>query len=235
MYKHYRNPFVNPFIRFVVEPGQDGGGDGGEGDLGFPKDTPTDQMTDAQKAAYWHNQSKVQQKAREEKERALSAYQRFGSVEELEAQAQAAADAAEAARVAALSEAEKAAEAARAEGRAAGEAAGAGRHLQSAVTGMLIAHTKGANESFEDATKRVAGAIQFADLTKFVGEDGNLDAEKVQTFAQSIGSAGGVSNENGGPGLLEVLSRQSTPTPGSPGSVAAMESAFYDRLKAKTN
>lgn len=30
--------------------------------LGFPKDTPVDQMTDAQKAAYWRNQTKTMQK-----------------------------------------------------------------------------------------------------------------------------------------------------------------------------
>jgi hypothetical protein len=39
--------------------------------LGFPKDTRTEDMTDQQKANYWRNQSKVQQKLREEAERKL--------------------------------------------------------------------------------------------------------------------------------------------------------------------
>ena len=108
---------------------------------------------------------------------------------------------------------------------------GAGKHLAAAITGMLIAHVKGAQESFEDASKRVSGAIEFADLNKFVGDDGALDAAKVQTFAQSIGSTdGGGSGAQGGYDLLGSMQRQVAPAPGATGSVAQMEQAIYDRL-----
>lgn len=198
-------------------------------DLGFPKDTPVDQMTPDQKAAYWHNQSKVQQKAREEAEKSANAYKKFGSVDEL----QSAADAAEAARVAALDDNQKAIEAAKAAAKAEAIAEHGSKHLGTAVKGMLIALTKGASETFEAATSRVEGAIEFADLTKFVGENGELDAAKVQTFATSIGStdSGGTPPESFQ--LFDAMQRQNVPAPGSTGSVEAMEKATYDRLTSK--
>lgn len=64
------------------DKGQGGGSGGGStapeeardehgAGLGFPKDTRTEDMTDQQKANYWRNQSKVQQKLREQREREL--------------------------------------------------------------------------------------------------------------------------------------------------------------------
>lgn len=201
-------------------------------DLGFPKDTPVEQMEPEQKAAYWKHQSKVQQKKFEDAERAKNAYEKFGTVEDL----QGAADAAEQARLDALGDNEKAIEVARAAGKAEGaqEATqGSAKLLGAAIKGMLIAHTKGAQESFEDASKRVSGAIEFADLTKFVGDNGDLDAEKVQTFAKSIGSTDSDGSTSGGFPLFDAMQRQGLPTPGSTGSVAAMEQQVYDRLKSK--
>lgn len=222
-----------PRLRFVTAPDPTGGGDQStptDDDLGFPKDTPVDDMTPEQKVAYWKNQSKTQQRAREDAERAVKAYEKFGTVDEL----QSAADAAEQARVAALSESERAAEAARVAAEAADEARQGSRQLLSAaVTGMLIAHTKGAQESFEDAQARVAGAIEFADLTKFVGEDGALDAAKVQTYAQSLGSKDSGGNAPGGFDLLNAMQRQSTPQQGGAGSVSALEQVAYDRMTNK--
>lgn len=198
-------------------------------DLGFPKDTPVEQMTPEQESAYWKNQSKVQQRAREDAEKAANAYKKFGTVDEL----QNAHDAAEQARQAALSEADRTLEQAKAAAKAEGLAEGGARHLAPAITGWLIAHVKGANESIEDATARVAGAIEFADLTKFVGENGDLDAAKVQTFAKSIGStdSGGTPPESFQ--LFDAMQRQNVPAPGSTGSVDAMEKATYDRLTSK--
>lgn len=206
------------------KPGDDGG------DLGFPKDTPTDQMTPEQKAAYWHHQSKVQQKKFEDADKKLGAYSKFGTVDEL----QAAADAAEQARRDGLDDNQRALEQARADAKAEGAREAGAKLLSAALTGMLIAHTKGAQESFEDASKRVAGAIEFADLTKFVGADGELDAEKVQTFAKSIGSADSDSTPApSGLTLAAVMQGQTLPPSGSTGSVAQMEQAAYDRLKSK--
>lgn len=228
--KHYGPLFApawhRPWLRYVDPVDGDNAGTPKDDDLGFPKDTPLDDMTVEQKAAYWHNQSKVQQRAREDAERKAKAYEKFGSVDDL----QSAADAAEQARLDALDENTRALETARTEAHAKGVQEGAGKHLAAAITGMLIAHVKGAQESFEDASKRVSGAIEFADLNKFVGDDGALDAAKVQTFAQSIGSTDGGGNGTGGYDLLGSMQRQVAPAPGSTGSVTQMEQAFYDRL-----
>lgn len=196
-----------------------------ESNLGFPKDTPVEQMKPEEQAAYWKNQSKTQQKAREDAEKAKTAYSKFGTVEEL----QSAADAAEAARVAALDDNQKAIEAAKAAAKAEALAEHGNKHLGTAVQAMLIALTKGATESFKDASARVAGAIEFADLTKFVGENGELDATKVQTYATSLGS---VDSGTGSQGfqLFESMQRQSTPAPGGTGSVAAIEAAAYKQM-----
>lgn len=219
-----------PWLRFV-DPvdGDNAGGDPKDDDLGFPKDTPVADMTPEQKAAYWHNQSKVQQRARETAEREASAYKKFGSVDDL----QSAADAAEQARQAALSENDRALETARAEAKAEGAREAGGKYLAAAITGMLVAHTKGAQETFEDASARVAGAIEFADLTKFIGDNGELDAAKVQTFATSIGSTDSGGTGSQGFQLFESMQRQTPPAPGSTGSVAQMEQAVYDRIKSK--
>lgn len=200
-----------------------------EEDLGFPKDTPVDDMTPDQKAAYWKNQSKVQQRIAEDEKKKTKAYEKFGTPEAL----QSAADAVEQARLAALGDNERAIEEAKRTEYARGIAQGSSAHLATAVTALLIAHTKGASETFEAATSRVEAAIAFADLTKFVGENGALDAAKVQTFATSIGSADSGGAGSGSFQLHEAMQRQSTPAPGSTGSVAAMEQAAYDRLNPK--
>ncbi|MFJ4173402.1 hypothetical protein [Microbacterium sp. NPDC089696] len=202
-------------------------------DLGFPKDTPVEQMTSDQQAAYWKNQSKTQQKIAEAEKKKTSAYEKFGTVDEL----QSAADAAEAARVAALDDNQKAIEAAKAAGKAEALAEAGTGHLSDAVKGYLIALTKGANETFEAATSRVEGAIEFADLTKFVGENGTLDAAKVQTFAQSLGSVDGNGSQSGaawGDRFNSDHAGRIPPAPGSTGSVKSMEQAAYDAMKPKT-
>lgn len=197
-----------------------------EEDLGFPKNTPVEQMTPEQSSAYWKNQSKVQQRAREDAEKATKAYEKFGTPEAL----QSAADAAEQARLAALGDNDRAIEEAKSTARAEGIAQGASTHLATAVTAMLIAHTKGASETVEAATARVEAAIAFADLTKFVGDNGALDAAKVQTFATSIGSKDSGGTDSGGFPLFESMQRQSTPAPGGTGSVAAIEAAAYKQM-----
>lgn len=201
-------------------------------DLGFPKDTPVEQMTDPEKVAYWKNQSKVQQGAREAAERGTAAYAKFGTVEDL----QGAADAAESARLEALDENGRAIEAAKTAVRAEVLAETGNKHLDTAVSALLVALTKSADESFDDAQARVAGAIEFADITKFVGENGTLDAAKVQTFAKSIGSAGNgdVSNPSNaawGAQYDRDHAGRIAPAPGATGSVAAMKQTHLDRMK----
>jgi hypothetical protein len=227
-----------PWFRYFapVDGGEGANNDGkkdGDVDLGFPKETPVEQMTPEQQAAYWKNQSKVQQTARETAERGKKAYEVFGTPEEL----QAARDATERARLDALGDNERAIEEAKAAGRAEGVAQSATKHLVSGVTGMLLALTKNAAESFEDATARVNAAIGFADLTKFLGDDGELDAAKVQTFAQSIGPVDGDGTQSEaawGQRFQSDHADRVPPAPGATGSVASMEQAAYDAMKPKT-
>ncbi|RUQ06998.1 hypothetical protein D8M34_05880 [Microbacterium sp. HSID17254] len=204
-----------------------------EENLGFPKDTPLDQMKPEEREAYWKNQSKVQQRIAEAEKRRASAYEQFGTVEEL----QNAANAAEQARQAALSDADRELEQAKTSAKAEGFAEGTSKVLGSAVKGWLIALTKGANETVEAATSRVEGAIEFADLTKFIGDNGELDAAKVQTFSQSLGSAdsnGTQSEAAWGQRFHSDHAGRIPPAPGATGSVASMEQAAYDAMKPKT-
>lgn len=219
-----------PQFRYIDSvPGAEAGAitdPAGDEDLGFPEGTPLDQMTGEQREAYWKNQSKVQQKKFEDAQKREDAYKKFGTPAEL----QSAVDAAEQARVAALGDNDRALE----EARNAGRAEGSTVHLAAGVKGMLIALTKSADEDFEAASSRVDGAIEFADLTRFVGENGTLDAAKVQKFAQSIGSAGG--NDPGsqqqpwGAAYQRAHEGRIPPAPGASGSVAAAQQAARERL-----
>ncbi|WP_295105068.1 hypothetical protein [uncultured Microbacterium sp.] len=202
-------------------------------DLGFPKDTPLDQMKPEEREAYWKNQSKVQQRIAEDEKKKTRAYEQFGSVQDL----QNAATAAEQARQAALSDADRTLEQAKSAAKAEGFAEGTSKVLGSAVKGWLIALTKGANEAIDAATSRVEGAIEFTDLTKFIGDNGELDAAKVQTFAQSLGSADSNGSQSGaawGQRFTSDHAGRIPPAPGSTGSVASMEQAAYDAMKPKT-
>lgn len=63
---------------------------------------------------------------------------------------------------------------------------------------QIVALTKGVNESSEAAYARVRRALEFADVTKFEGENGDLDAGRIERFANALG--GGVSAPAGGSG-----------------------------------
>lgn len=193
-------------------------------DLGFPANTPLADMTVEQQAAYWRNQSKVQQKEAE-------AYRRLGLTPEQIRQMTADA---ETARLAALSEQERAVEEARKAGKAEGIAAGAETYLTDAIEGRVVAMTMQPGESYDAAVERVRGALAFADLRKFVGEDGALDATKIQTFAESFGQKNAGDAQHHGSDLLlhDVLTRQQQQAPSS-GSVDAYATAAYDRLSKK--
>ena len=226
-----------PYLRFVTLPGDsptggdtppagdnpaDGAQDGEQpntppaDDPGFPANTPVAEMTAEQRAAYWRAESKKHQKI-------ADSYTKTGvSAEDVRAFA----DKREQDRQAAMSDADRAAEAARAAGRAEAETS----HLTSAVEAQVAAMTMRPGEDFAAATARVKGALEFVDVRRFVDENGVLDANKIQTFAGSLGtSAPAEAPQPGGDPLTRVLMGHQPPAPSS-GSVDAYEAAAYKRL-----
>lgn len=195
-------------------------------DLGFPAATPVEDMTDVQKAAYWRNESKKQQ-------RRADKFEGLGDPEAIRQRITAADDAAEQARLAALSDNEKALETARKEGREAGITEGSGTWLKDAVQARAALLAQAPGESAEDVETRVNGVLTYIDAKQFVGDDGALDNDKLTKFAKSLGSGGTAPKAPAGDSLLGTLQRQTIPAPGTGGSVSAIEQAAYDRLTGK--
>lgn len=142
--------------------------DAAEAERGFPANTPVDQMTPAQQAAYWKDQSKKQQKIAEGR----SDYDAMkAAADEL---AQRKADEA--------TEQEKAIEAA----RQAGENIGAERYLRDAVIGRFQALTGRTDEE-------VATTFAHVDPKSFTDDKGDIVADKLKAFADTFGpkDAGG--------------------------------------------
>lgn len=197
---------------------------------GYPKDTATDDMTDAQRAAYWRSKSKGFQKDAENKGRELARWTALGEFDAVSTTIQTA----EQQRQAALTDAQRAQEEAqRAEqaARAAGEAAARSKFLGTAVESQIIALTIAPGEKPEDAAARVKNALQFVDVNRFVDDNGDLSTDLVQQYAQSIAptdSAG-----TGGDPLSALMSRQTTPPPGSGGSIAEARERTRERLTKK--
>lgn len=185
-------------------------------DPGFPANTPLTDMTAEQRAAYWRAESKKHQKTAE-------SYTKTGLTAD---EVQGVADKREQDRLAALSDAERAAETARAEGRAQAESS----HLAFAVEAQVAAMTMRPGEDYAAAVTRVKSALTFVDVTKFTGDDGRLDAAKIQSFATSLGqSVPAPTPQPGGDPLSHVLSGHQSQSPSS-GSVEDYEKATYSRL-----
>lgn len=236
---------IPPWIVFIID-GTEGGGSTsnpdeflpGDTDLsdddflakrGFPRGTKKDDMTPEQAAASWRYESKKQQHEANQLRQQLTAYTGLGDFDALK-QLKATA---EAARLGSLPEQERAIEAARTEGAATARAEAAKTYLPLAIEGQLVALTVSVNEKPEDALKRVRGALSFVDVTKFLDENGALDAAQIQTFAQSIAQKDGNGNGEGGDPLHQSFQRQTLPKEGSAGSVAQHRQAAYERRSAK--
>lgn len=192
-------------------------------DLGFPPATPVDDMTDSEKAAYWRNEAKKQQKRAEK-------FEKLGDPDKIRADLDAAEQAAEDARRAAQTDHERAIEDARNEGRAAGIAEGSSKWLKDAVQSHIALLAQAPGEAPDDTRARVNGVLQYIDPTQFVGDDGALDADKLTNFATSLGTGAPATTKPEGDPLLGILRRQTAPEPGSGGSVAAAEQAAYERI-----
>lgn len=224
MFKH-----LSPWIVFNTDPDNGGGGDqvqkptiDGE-TFDFPLATPVANMTPEQAGEYWRHEAKKAHKS-------AAGYQKLGSVEDVKAKI----SAADAAAQAALSDQERAITTARTEAEGEGFAKAREKFARPAVEGLLVASTRGAGETIDAATARVRGALEFVDVQKFITDDGELDAKKVETFAQSLGSgAGNGGHQQGGDSLHQVLGAGGSTTEGAGGSVAAYEEAARKRFAPK--
>lgn len=147
--------------------------------LGFPKDTPVEKMSDTQQAAYWRNQSRVQERERREWQTA------FG--EKKPAEVKAALDAAAAA---SMTEQEKAIAAAREEGKTEGAKLGVATSAEEAA--MLLLETHLENRLPDDADKdRRKILAESVNIKTAVGEDGKVDPVRVKAIADALAPAGG--------------------------------------------
>ncbi|WP_157811178.1 hypothetical protein [Microbacterium lacus] len=186
---------------------------------GFPKDTAVDDMTPEQGRAYWRNMSKTNQKEAE-------AFRKLGKTPD---EIRTILADAETARQAALTADQKAIE----DAKQTGFSEAREKFARPAVHAILVARTKGAKESDEDAATRVSGLLDVLDVTKFVNAEGVLDASKVETFAQSIASKDSNDGTPGG-GLLHQVLGSSTPgQQQSAGSVDAYRKQARERMAPK--
>ncbi|MCJ1709235.1 hypothetical protein [Microbacterium sp. VKM Ac-2923] len=229
-------PFFRPWIWFNG-PEVTGGGPTDLTDdqfreaNGFPRNTKTDDMTDAEQAAYWRAQSKKQQADAKAKDTELAKWQGLGAFDAVSTTV----TDAEAERQKNLTDQQRAQEEAaqrEAAARAAGESQGASKHLKAAVEGQLLALTRRSDEEPADALARVRGALKFVDTAKFLNADGDLDIAEVEAFAASVAPTGPANSATGDP-LAGMLSRQVLPQPGAAGSVASHREAAYERAGGK--
>ena len=153
--------------------GDQGSGDRGSGaqgsgasaddstDHGFPKDTPTDQMTVEQREAYWRYHARKHEKRAKERED----YDKIKRErDELKA--------------ASLTEAEKAIEDARKEARAEADKEWAEKLARSELRGIL------AGRGMED--EKLEAALTFVDFKQFLDDNGDVDSVKVQRYSDTV-------------------------------------------------
>jgi hypothetical protein len=174
---------------------------------GFPSETRVEDMTAPQQAAYWRNQSKVQQ----------------SKVESLSDYAKLKADSEELARVKAenATEQEKLVEQARLEG----ENTGAERYLTDAVTGRFQALTGKTDEE-------VATAFAHVDPKSFLDDKGAIVADRLKAFADIFGKSAGSKQEDP---VAAALARQRAAGGGSGSSISEKRKETRDSLsKTKT-
>lgn len=171
-----------PFLFMTVTEGDEGSssseGDGQqeqggvedqqqERGLGFPENTPVAEMSADEKAAYWREQSKKQERIARDVQSELKSVK----------------DALEAQRQAQLSEDERKIEDAKNAARAEGESEATARFLSQIVTHEL----RHRGLSAETAT----ATVEVLDLSKLTNEDGSLNTDRLDALAATSGSRGG--------------------------------------------
>ncbi len=196
---------------------------------GFPRNTKKDDMQPEEREHYWRYQSKKQQHEADALRRDNDEWKKLGKREDVANNL----SEQERRRREGLDDSQKAIEDARNAGKAEAATELTAKLLRPAIEGQIIGLTRVAGESIEDAKARVAGALEFADLTKFIGDTGELDADKIQTFAQSIGPKDSNASPTPSDPLYDALSRSGGTPPPSAGSVDQYEKATYDRMSTK--
>jgi hypothetical protein len=193
--------------------GENGGGQGGSGDdLGFPANTRTEDMTPEQQVAYWKD------KARKHERRASER----ADYDELKTAAE---------ELAALkrsqqTDQERALEEAREAARREGENIGAQRYLKDAV----LARFQKLTGLDDDAATQ---AFDFVDVSRFVGDGGEINAEALKTFASTFGP-NVQENQHSGSGdpVRDAMNRQQhRPGGTSGGSIAEMARQRVEELQ----
>jgi hypothetical protein len=151
-------------------PGEEAVNDKGE-KLGFPAKTPVEQMSDKQAAAYWRNQSKVQQHLadqRKDYDDVKAAADKWRAHE---------------------TEQQTPADKALAEAELKGKKAAAGDAAMASL--RVILQTRGKDE------KEVSDLLEFVSSERFLTADGLVDHQKVMTYADKLTPSG---SQNGGSG-----------------------------------
>ena len=187
------------------QPSGDAGGDGGQQqeDRGYPADTPVAEMTEAQQAAYWKYHSRHWQ-ARAEGRKDYD--QIKNERDQLKAQTQTAE--------------EKALEEAREAGRAEARKEYAPRLARGTLETALA--SRGVERD------QISERLEFVDLTKFVTDEGEVDADKVEAFVQGVAPSTGQTWPDMGAG------RRGDPGGRKAGgSVQAGRDAYHNRHKKK--
>lgn len=178
-----------------------------QNELGFPANTPVAEMTDAQQAAYWRNESKKQQaiadsrKDYDEKAEKAAAHDTYVAEH--------------------ATDEEKAREQARREG----EVIGAEKYLKDAVVGKFQALTGRTDEE-------VAATFEHVDPKSFLDDKGEIVAEKITAFAATFGlkAAGGKEDA-----VAAALARTRTAGGGTGTSIAEKRKEVRESMTQKSN
>lgn len=210
--------------RLMFKDGGGGGGGGGDDaaaqaaaatkfleDNGYPDKTKVEDMELSQQVAYWHSQSKKQQRLAEGK----------ADPDELKA----AQDELEKLRKGQLTEQEKAVEEARDQARREGEVIGSEKYLRVAVTAMFQLLT-GKTED------EVATTFDVVDPKKFLDDKGEILADKLKAFAETFGTKGAGNGGGTGDPVRDALNRLNGGGGGNGGgSVSELKKARKEELK----
>lgn len=215
----FPSPTHRPWFRYLeAEPGAETPPAEGESE-GEPPFVPVNERTPEERAAYWHEESKKQQKVRD-------AYGKLGSVDDVKA------------KLAELEELKRGPrtdqQKADDDARTAAERNGAAKATLNlapyAVTMAVVALTRAADEDIAAATERVSKQMQFIDISKFLNDDGEIDPEFVQTYADSLGSSAPQTPPPSDP-LAQMMRQQRPPANGHAGTMNDAYQKAYEQVK----
>jgi len=179
-----------------------------QNELGFPANTPVAEMTDAQQAAYWRNESKKQQAIADSRKDYTTLAEKAAAHDKY------------------LSEHATEEEKAREEARREGEVIGAEKYLKAAVIGTFQALTGKTDEE-------VAATFEHVDPKSFLDDKGEIVAEKLKAFAATFVPKGAGGKEDP---VAAALARQQKAGGGTGSSIAEKRRETREAMtKKKTN